>query len=818
MRWLREFVEPGLPPEELAYRLTMAGLEAEKIETIGEGWANVYVGRVERVEKHPDADRLLLADVVAGEHRLRVVTGAPNIAQGQTVALALAGARLIDGHSEGKVYKTLKPGTIRGVRSEGMVCSEKELGLSDEHEGIMVLPDDAPFGAPLADYLGETVIEFEITPNLVHAFSVLGIAREVAAQVGKRVNLPPVYDLGSAPAGTDDLVIVEDVELCPRYSAVVIEGVRVAPSPLWLQRRLDAAGLRPINNVVDVTNYVMLEWGQPLHAFDRDRLHEGRIVVRRARPGETIETLDHVVRQLTPDMLMIADADRAVAVAGVMGGVDSEVGDETTTVLLETANFEMTSVRHTARALKLRTDASARFERGLDPNLVWDAAARATHLLLDLCPGARVTEVSDVYSSPATPTTVSLPFDRIERVLGIRYEPEVVLDALDRLGLSPSLAETPDGRLLTVVVPTYRHDVAIPEDVIEEVARLIGYETLPATLPADRMPPVKRDPMLLLQREARDLLVGSGYGECVTYVTLSTGQLDAFQRGEDADPARAGSRGFLHAPPLDQLLRLRNALQSGRDLLRPTLIPSLLEMAEQNLKHERSVRLVELARVYLPRGRDVLPHEASVAGLLLAGARDPFGRFAEPGELDFFDLKGDVDALIGRLGLSDVRYAPASHPSLHPGRAAEATIGGERVALLGELRPDVAAAFGLEDVRVSVAEVDLDLALRLSTAGGKQIRVPRYLPVEQDFAVVVEEGVPAGEVEQAILAGAGPLATGIALFDVFRGAQLGEGKKSLAYRVTFTALDRALTDDDLVKVRPKIERTVVQRVGGTLRA
>jgi phenylalanyl-tRNA synthetase beta chain len=599
---------------------------------------------------------------------------------------------------------------------------------------------------------------------------------------------------------------------------VVVEGITVGPSPLWLQRRLTQAGLRPISNVVDVTNYVMLEWGQPLHAFDRDRLRGGRIVVRRARPGETITTLDGVERPLSPEMLMICDAERVVAVAGVMGGADSEVADTTTTVLLETANFNMKSVRHTARDLKLRTDASVRFERGLDPNLVWEAAARATHLLLELCPGSRVTAVRDVYPAPLRPWTVSLPFARIERVLGLGYEPAAVLDALERLGFSSALSDTADGPLLTVTVPTYRGDVTIQEDVIEEIARTIGYETLPATLPRDRIPPVKRDPMLLLQREARDVLVGAGFAECVTYVTLSPRQLDDFQRGQDADPAVAGSRGFLHAARAGDLLALRNPLQSGRNLLRPTLIPSLLETAAENLKHERSVRLVELARAYLPCARNELPNEASTAALVIAGERDPFGRFASPENLDFFDLKGAVDVLFARLGLEDVVYASASHPSLHPGRAAEARLGEDRLALLGELRPDVAAAFGLEDVRVAVAEVDLDLALARTTAEQRQIRVPRYLPVEQDFAVVVADETPAGEVERAILAGAGPLAIGIALFDVFRGPQLGEGKKSLAYRVTFTAPDRALTDDDLIKVRPKIERTVAQRVGGSLRA
>ncbi|MDQ4099262.1 MAG: phenylalanine--tRNA ligase subunit beta, partial [Chloroflexota bacterium] len=370
IKWLRDYVQTPLSAEELAHRLTMAGLEAERLARIGAEWDKVFVAEVRGVERHPDADRLVLADVDAGEHRLTVVTGAPNIAASQKVALALPGARLIDGYAEGRQYRTLKPGMIRGVRSEGMVCSEKELGLSDEHEGILVLEPDAPVGSPLAEWLGDTVIEFEITPNLVHAFSIFGIAREAGAVTDRPVAPPQYAPLADLVAPASDLVTIEAPALCARYTGVVIDGVTVGPSPAWLSRRLLAAGVRPINNVVDVTNYVMLDLGQPMHAFDRDRLGEGRIVVRRAASDEQLVTLDHQTRQLTPDMLVIAGASTAVALAGVIGGLDSEVTAETTTILLESANFEMKSVRATARRLGVRTEASARFERGLDPNLV----------------------------------------------------------------------------------------------------------------------------------------------------------------------------------------------------------------------------------------------------------------------------------------------------------------------------------------------------------------------------------------------------------------------------------------------------------------
>jgi phenylalanyl-tRNA synthetase beta chain len=811
MRWLSEFVDTGLTVDELAHRLTMAGLEAEKISVVGDAWDKIYIGLVEAVERHPDADRLVLATVDAGEHRLRVVTGAPNIAQGQTVALALAGARLIDGHADGQVYRTLKPSAIRGVRSEGMVCSEKELGLSDVHEGIMVLEAEAPKGVPLAEWLGETVIEFEITPNLVHNFSILGIAREAGALTDLPVAMPPIYDLASAPAGPADLVTVAAPDLCARYVAVGIDGVTVEPSPAWLQRRLVAAGVRPINTIVDATNYVMLEYGQPLHAFDADRLADGRIVVRRARPGEKLETLDHQVRQLDEEMLVIADRQRAVGLAGVMGGLDSEVTDATRRIVLESANFDMKSVRRTARELKLRTDASARFERGLDPNLAREAAARATRLILELSPGATVTAVADVYPQPLNPWPLSVPFAEIERLLGVRYDPEQVLDVLRRLGFSPALDGGGDAATLRLVVPTWRSDVTLPADVVEEVARVIGYDTLPERLPIGQTAPVQRDPMYAMQRVVRSVLTGAGGWETVTYVAIS---------GEDLrrlDPHSDQSVG-VHPVDLSALIRLRNPLQADRDVLRPTLLPSLLAVAAENLKHEDGVRLFEMARVYLPSNNE-LPRETNVLGIVLAGRRQPLGRFSagDNGELDYFDLKGVIEALLSRLGAGESQFRRIDTAALHPGRAAGVFVSGNQIGILGELRPDRAQSFGIEVPRVAVAEIDLDALREVAHPVPADISVPRFLPVEQDFAIVVAEETPAAAVEAALRSGAGPLATAVTLFDIYRGPQIGENRKSLAYRVTFTAPDRALTDAELSKVRDRIARSL-QKIGGELRA
>jgi phenylalanyl-tRNA synthetase beta chain len=810
IKWLEEFVQTGLSPAELAHRLTMAGLEAEKITTIGDGWDKVYVGHVETVEPHPDADRLVLATVDAGEHRLRVVTGAPNIAQNQMVALALAGARLIDGHTEGQVYRTLKPSAIRGVRSEGMVCSEKELGLSDEHEGIMVLEPEAPKGVPLASWLGDTVIEFEITPNLVHAFSILGIAREAGAITDRPVTLPPVYNLDVAPKAAHDLITVEARDLCARYVAVLIDGIEVTASPAWMQRRLRAAGVRPINSIVDVTNYVMLEYGQPQHAFDADQLEGGRIIVRRAHEGEQLETLDHQQRQLDAEMMVIADAARPVGLAGVIGGVTSEVSDATRRIVLESATFNMKSVRRTARLLKVRTDASARFERGLDPNLAREAAARATQLILELSPGATVTAVADVYPEPLQPRSLAFPFAEIERLLGIRYEPAQVLDVLRRLGFTPEITGEGNQAQLRVTVPTWRGDVTQSADVVEEVARIIGYESLPERLITGQTPPLQRDPAYVMQRVVRSVLAGAGGWETVSYVAISDDDLRRLDPGGERSPG-------VHPVDVAKLIRLRNPLQADRDLLRPTLIPSLLSLAAENLKHERGVRLFEASRVYLPCGGE-LPHEANTLGIVLAGAREPFSRFAtdDDTELDYFDLKGMIELLLSRLGTSGVEFRPLHQEPFHPGRAAELTLDGRRLGVLGELRPDRARDFGIETRRVAVAEIDLDALREVSSAIPTDVRVPHFLPVEQDFAIVVDASRSASEVEAALRSGAGPLVTSVTLFDVYTGPQVGLDRKSLAYRVTFTAPDRALTDAELGKVRERIARTLRQ-VGGELR-
>ncbi len=528
VRWLRELVDTDLTTREIAQRMTMAGLEAESITQIGAEWERVYVGSVRQVERHPDADRLVLATVEAGEHELTVVTGAPNIAVGQKVALALTGARLVDAYADTLQYKTLKASSIRGVRSEGMVCSEKELGLSEEHEGILVLPDDAPVGTPLRDYLGDDVIEFEITPNLVHAFSIVGIARELGAILDIPVTLPELADLSALPR-RDDVVQVDAPDLCFRYAVAMIEGVQLGASPEWMQRRLNHAGMRPINTMVDISNYVMLEIGQPTHSFDADCVVDGRIIVRRSTPGEQIETIDHVTRTVDADTLMIADREHSIGIAGVMGGLESEVTESSQRVLFESASFLWKAVRSASRAQRLPSEAAARFGRGVDPNLAWTALQRMVVLLREIEPQATVSFVGDHYPAPRASTQVTMPYSELERLLGMQIPLETSVGILRRLDLQPVVSEGERGTQIVVTVPTWRADITQSADIVEEVARIFGYDALPERLPEGQSVPVVRAPERLVDDVVQDALVAAGLYQAITYSMTSDADLRALR-------------------------------------------------------------------------------------------------------------------------------------------------------------------------------------------------------------------------------------------------------------------------------------------------
>jgi phenylalanyl-tRNA synthetase beta chain len=813
VRWLKELVDTDLTTEEIAHRLTMAGLEAESITRVGAEWDNVYVGKVEKIERHPDADRLVLASVAAGDHRLTVVTGAPNIREGQVVPLALVGARLVDGHSDEFRMITLKASSIRGVRSEGMVCSEKELGLSEEHEGIMVLDPNAPVGAPLQEYLGDDVIEFEITPNLVHAFSVVGIARELAAILDKPVRQVRLADLSTVERN-DARVRIEAEDLCSRYTLAIIENIQVGPSPEWMQRRLTLAGMRPVNNLVDITNYVMAEIGQPMHAFDAAKMSGDEVIVRRARPGEVIETLDHVRRELDDQMLVIADAKRAVGIAGVMGGVESEVTDATTTIILESASFDSRAVRRTARKLKLPSEASARFQRGVDPNLAWPAQQRFIELLAEIVPGAKVTLVADAYPRPKERAEVRMPYSEIGRLLGMTIPIDTAVEILGRLDLEPRVEGRDGAPVIVTSPPTYRSDIAQPADLVEEIIRIYGYDSLPETLPVGQTVPVRRDPERLVDMAAQDALVGAGLHQVITYSMIADADLLALSPDGDMIPDLLG--GYPKAEA--DFVRAVNPLRADWEIMRPTMVPSLLKMVSENRKHVDRVAIFETARTYQPVSLDELPDERRGVTIAMSGVREPESWYrSTDAELDFFDVKGAVEVLLERLGATTATWEPVQHPSMHPGRCAAVSLEGVQVGIVGEVHPAVARRFEI-DGRVAVAEIDLAPFIATYGQTWNVATVSRFQPTRQDFAVVVDDEVQAATVQRALADAAYPFVIDVTLFDIYRGVGIPDGKKSLAYRLALVAQDRQLSEREIERVRGKIEQNLKKRVGGTLRS
>ena len=800
LKWLRDYVElPGdLDVEAFAERLTMASAEVEGIERVGD-WDRelVTVAEVLSVDPHPNADRLKLATVEygAGEPRT-VVCGAPNVAAGQRVAFAREGAELIDPRDGQRA--TLKPARIRGVESAGMVLSERELGLSDEHEGILELPADAPVGQPLADYLGDVVLDVHTWPNRADMMNMIGIAREAAAILGVPL-LPHDADHaeGDADVAEAASVAIDAPDLCARYTATVVEGVTVGPSPQWMQERLRAAGQRPINNVVDVTNYVMLELGNPLHAFDADRI-AGEIVVRLAREGERLTTLDGEDRELTPDTLLITDDSGPIALAGVMGGLDSEVSEATTRVLLEAARFDPASIRRTSTRLRLRSEASSRFERGLAPELAAHASRRATQLLVEVCGGTARRGVIDVYPRPQPDAYVLLTRQRLNAVLGFEVPDAEVEAALRALGFGVERA----GADFEVTAPWWRTDIAIPDDLAEEVVRVAGYDRLPATTVRGRVPAHEPAPLQALRERVRRALAAAGLQETISY-SLTTNE--TLRRVQPPDGLDAN-------PPL----RLRNTLSSDHEVLRTSLRHSLLEAVDRNLRAGADeIAIFEAGRVYAPRrGADgPLPAEREVVtGALCGGDRDRWGTPTDRA-LDFFDAKGVVEELGERLAI-DFEYAPHEEHGLQAGRCARLSIGGAPVGVVGEAHPDTLEAFGVER---AVALFEFDLAALLDAMPERRGAepVPRFPAVEQDLALVVDEDVAAGELRAKIEQSR--LVAGARVFDVYRGEQLPAGKKSIAFAIRYQALDRTLTTDDANREQARIVNRLAREHGAEVR-
>jgi len=810
LNWLRDYVDLRVPPEDLAQRLTMAGLAVDAIVRTGEWGPEIRVASVAAVDPHPNADRLRLAtvDLGAGE-RHTVVCGAPNLATGQKVAFATVGARVRDGHSGEPAV--LKPAKIRGVESAGMVLSERELGLSDDHEGIVVLAPDAPVGTPLADVLGDVIFELSVTPNRADWLSVLGIAREVAALTGASVREPSVeYAAAGESIKGRARVEIAAPELCTRYLATVVKGVKLGPSPAWMQERLIALGQRPINNVVDVTNYVMLELGQPLHAFDYDQVAGHHIVVRRGVDGERFTTLDGEDRLLTRDMLVIADERGPVALAGVIGGLESEVTERTVNVLLEAATFLGANIRRTSTALKARSEASSRFEKGLPPELAAVASQRATKLLVEVGGGTAFAGTVDVFPKKPGVARVEITRARIAQVLGIDPPVAKVRQALGGLGFGARWV--PPDRFV-VRVPYWRPDVRIPDDVAEEIARVIGYDEIPAAALAGSIPPPIAQPLRALRERARDVLAEAGMQEVITYSVTTLEMLARVTPKED----------LAIYPPF----RVLNPISAEHEFLRTTLRASMLATLASNLRFEDgAVALFETARVYLrgagaganvrtgaQPGEEVLPLEREhVCGVVSGRRLDRWGR--PSGEsVDFFDAKAYVDELLHGLGVH-AEYAAASEFGMAPGRTAQVCVGGARAGVLAQVHPDVAAEFGIEQ-EAYLFDLALDDLLPHATARRTMRDVSRFPAVEQDLALVVEQGTSAGQVREIIQAA--PLVRAAHLFDVYTGDQVPAGKKSLAFSVEWQADDHTLTDEDVARAQRKLVERLRRELGAELR-
>ncbi len=787
--WLAEYVELRLPPEQLAHRLSMAGAEVESIERSGGDWEQIVVGRVIEVAPHPNADRLRLAQVDYGEAEPQtVVCGAPNLAQGQTIAFAQIGAQLRDPQT--RELRKLRRSKIRGVESRGMICSERELGISDEHEGILVLETDAPPGAALADVLGEAALEIKPTPNRPDHFSVLGIAREVAALTGGAVREPAEdYPESGPPVNERTSVTIEDPVGCPRYTAILIGGVNVGPSPEWLQRAVSSAGMRPINNVVDVTNYVLMEYGQPLHAFDQARLREGRIVVRRARAGETLQLLDGALLELSEADLVIADAERPVALAGIMGGAESEVGEATTTVLLETATFEAGTIRRSAARHKLRTEASLRFEKALNPELALRAARRAARLIIETAGGAACASVEDQYPGRVHAPQITVSVERIRQILGVEPPVERVRGVLSALGV-PNRWLPPNR--YAVSCPPWRSDIRIDDDVVEEIGRIIGYDELPAAPLAGGLPEPERDPQRLFAERLRDVVSALGFHEVISYATAAATE----------------------QPP--EALRLENPMNAEQDRLRNTLRPGLLRTLARNRSAQRdAVQLFQLGKVWHPRPGQ-LPDEPVMLTLAMSGATaaSVHGEASRP--LDFFDAKGALERIAEGIGAQiEVRAHDGTDTDFVAGQSADLSVGGQAVGRLGLVAPALVERFDLDPRTWLIDLAVAPLAEAAAEADRAAATLSPFPPAVEDLALIVDADQPAGEIAAAI--SDQPLVESATLFDVYEGDPVPPGRKSLAWRVVYRAPDRTLQERDVGRARNGIVRRLERQFKAQLR-
>jgi phenylalanyl-tRNA synthetase beta chain len=842
---LKEFVEIDIPAEALAERLTLAGLEVGSLRYIGVPqqriagvrrpasdhlvWARdkILLGAVREVQPHPNADRLVLAMVDYGGPEIEAcVTGATNLfpyrdqgalAAPLWVAFAAEGAEVWDGHADSPKRMILKEKTLRGIPNRSMVCSEKELGISDEHEGVILMADSGGFapGTPLAGVLGDVIFDIELTPNLARCFSILGVAREVAALLDKPLR-EPSYDVVAegAPIAGQVAIDIREPALNPRFTLTLLHDTEVRPSPEWMQRRLKLVGQRPINNIVDVTNYITFEIGQPLHAFDYDRLvaraggQPPTIITRLPQPGETLDTLDEVSRQLEPHNILVCDTAGVLSLGGIIGGADTEITAETRTVLLEAANWDFINIRRTMQSQKVITDAGLRFSRGVHPSRALLGVTRGIELMRQAGGGTVAQGVIDDYPLPPQPVVVDLDISEIGRLLGIEFDAGTAAALLRRLGFTVE----DKGAALRVTVPDHRLDISDEPvtgqaDLIEEIARIHGYDRLPATMIADEMPAQRANPALENEERVRDVLAALGLRENISYRLVS--------------PER---EALLFPPGVDGLpqeryVRLANPIAADKTVLRQTLLLNLLDNARANSRYAARQQTFEIGSVYYRRAGEPLPAEPRRLALLITGPRRAADwASADADNVDFFDLKGIVEGLLRDLHISGADYVRAEQATFHPGRSALLRVQGVDIGAFGELHPAVAQAFELTAAPVLAAEFDLDALLAFVSGMYPVQPLPTTPPVYQDIALVVKTDMPAADVEAVIVKAGGDLLRSVRLFDVYQGGSVPEGHKSLAYNLVYQADDRTLTDKEVAKVHTKIVKAAEAQLGAKLRA
>lgn len=771
MKWFSDYTDVNVIPRDFQNAMTMSGTKVEGFEYLGAEIDRVVVGRILEISPHPNADRLLICSVDAGSGPIKIVTGAQNLKPGDLVPVALDGSTLPGG-------KTIEMSSMRGVMSDGMLCSFAELGLTQndvpraDPDGILVLGEDCAVGRDIREVLGfdDYLFDFEITSNRPDCLSAVGLAREAAATFKMPFCLkPPAVRGGAGDISAHLSVDIADPALCRRYTARLAKNVKIAPSPAWLRHRLRAAGVRPINNIVDITNYVMLEYGQPMHAFDYSCVGGGRIIVRRARAGEQFSTLDEQMRTLDKDMLVIADTERSIGIAGVMGGLNSEIKECTRTIVFESANFEQTSIRRTSRKLGVRTEASSRFEKGLDPENTLCAVDRACELVELLGAGQIADGVIDVYPEPVKERVIRLEPAKINRLLGTSIPSEEMRRQLISLGFSLSGDD--------ISVPSFRADVEGIHDIAEEVARLYGYDRIPSTLLVSETTQGRRSPAQIFDKRLSEACRALGYFEICTYSMTNPAFFDKLLLPPDS--------------PLRLTTTISNPLGEELSVMRTTMLPSAIDAAARNLSFRNpEIRLFELGSVYLPAVKNgaadlsVLPDEQKVLTL------------AAYGSVDFYHFKGTVESILNALGVSGLSVAAETdNPSYHPGRCAAIMLSGKRAGVFGQVHPLVCEAFGISS-ELFVCELNVLAAMTATGAGKKYVPLPKFPAITRDIAVIVGEDVPAHELKRCIEKSIRDNIEKVEFFDIYRGAQIPSGKKSIAFSISLRAAERTLTDEE----------------------